>query len=98
MSEPAATGPRRELTLAIWIGLGLWAFTLAWWLYYYSQYGGVSDQLSIKIPCLAVSTDDCAFMQKHLAESAVPVYHPVLFWVGLAMLALGFLQRRSRHA
>jgi hypothetical protein len=97
MSEPAAAAPRRGLTPAIWIGLALWAFTLAWWLYYYSQYGGVSDQLLMKIPCLAVSTDDCVYMQKHLAESAIPAYHPVLFWVGAAVLILGFLQRRSRR-
>jgi len=97
MSEPATPAPRRGLVVLIWVGFGLCAFSAAWWLYYYSQYGGAVVQFSLKLPCMVVLTDDCAEIQKRLAESAVPAYHPLLFWAGLILLAIGVLQQRSRR-
>jgi hypothetical protein len=95
MSEPPA--PRRGVALIIWVGLALCVFSVAWWLYYYSQYGGASAQFLLKLPCVAVLTGDCADMQKRLAESSVPAYRPVLLWAGLVVLVIGVLQQRSRR-
>jgi hypothetical protein len=98
MSQPAATARKPRLALAIWIGLALWVVTLFWWLSYYSQYGDWLERLGFKAVCIAVTTDDCVFMQKKLIQSAIPTYHPVLFWVGFIVIVLGFLQWHSRRA
>jgi hypothetical protein len=98
MTQPEIVATRPRSTPAIWVGLALGAAALAWWLFYYSQYGGWFEQLGFKAPCLAVTTDDCLLMQKKLVLSAVPAYHPVLFWAGTIVLVIGVFQRRSRRA
>jgi hypothetical protein len=98
MSQPNAGVRPPRVALAIWVGLAIWILTGAWWLYYYSQYGDWLAQLSVKLPCVAITTDDCVAMQSKLGLSSTPVYHPVLFWVGLVFLVLGAFQQHSRRA
>jgi hypothetical protein len=98
MSQPneGVRGPR--VALAIWVGLVLWILTGGWWFYYYSQYVDWFAQFSLKLPCVAITTVDCVAMQSKLPLSSVPVYQPVLFWVGLVFLVLGFFQQHFRRA
>lgn len=79
------------------VGLGLWALSLIWWFFYYSQYDGALQQLGTKAPCFAVTINDCLDMQQRLSGSAMPVYHPVLLWAGLIAVILGIMQRRTRR-
>jgi hypothetical protein len=97
MSDPVATRGRAGFAGAILIGLALLAVTSAWWFFYYSQYDGARKELDVKLPCVAVTSDDCLSIQQHLLGSMIPVYHPVLFWAGAIVLALGIAQQVSRR-
>jgi hypothetical protein len=95
MSEPAADYPRRRAPAVSMVGWALWLISLLWWYFYYSQYGGALELFEQKFVCLAVTTDVCLAIQQKLVMSAIPAYHPVLFWLGAILLVIGFLQRRS---
>ena len=97
MSDPAISPRRSRIAAAILIGLALLAVTGVWWFFYYSQYNGWLNELALKTPCLATTTDECLAMQKQLAGSMIPAYQPVLFWAGAAILGLGIAQQLSRR-
>ena len=84
--------------VAEWAGWLLWVLSLVWWYFYYSQYIGGLALFEQKFVCVAVTTDVCLAIRQKLVMSAIPAYHPQLFWAGVAFLVLGFLQRRSRRA
>ena len=86
------------MPVALLVGMALWAVTGLWWFFYYSQYDGWFRQLGEKAPCVFVATDECRYMQKRLPGSAIPRYHPELFWAGLIAVALGVVQRESRRS
>lgn len=98
MSEPAATPARVRTPIAAWVGWLLWVLSLVWWYFYYSQYIGGLTLFEQKFVCVAVTTDVCLAIQQKLVMSAIPAYHPQLFWAGVVFLVLGLLQRRSRRA
>jgi hypothetical protein len=96
MTEPSAAGSRdRKTPLAVKVGLLLWAVTVVWWGFYYSQTGVWLDELLREWVCLVWTTEGCQAAQKVLARSSIPAYHSVLFWVGAIFLVLGFAQSRS---
>lgn len=97
MSDPAISPRRSRVAAAILIGLALLAVTAVWWFFYYSQYNGWLNELALKTPCLAMTTDECLDMQKRLVGSMIPAYHPVLFWAGAVILGLGIAQQLSRR-
>ena len=96
MTVPASPG-RAGVPVALLVGVALWGLTTVWWFSYYSQYDGWLGQLGEKAPCVFMATDECSYMQKRLLGSAIPRYHPELFWAGLIAVALGIVQRESRR-
>jgi len=98
MTEPGLPERRQGVPLAIVIGLVFCAVTIAWWYFYYSQYGGEMDLISVSLPCFFATTDACQVIQQKLAASAIPPYHPVLWWAGLIVIAIGIAQARSRRS
>ena len=98
MTSPEPKPARQRAPIAGLMGWVLCAVSLAWWYFYYSQYGGGLELFEQKFVCVAVTTDVCLAIQQKLVMSALPTYHPVLFWIGAAAIVLGFMQRRSRRA
>jgi hypothetical protein len=54
---------------------------------YYAQHEGPFVFMRLKIWCIGGTTSECQFYQEHLHNSAIPTYQPMLWWLGLLMLA-----------
>jgi hypothetical protein len=79
-------------------GLAVLAAAVVWWLAYYSQYQGLGS-LDVKIACLGGEAVECTGLQHFIGPSAIPVYSPMLLWVGIVVTLIGlYLTRRNRAA
>ena len=90
ISDSKSTSP-----LALKIGVGLFGVSLLWWFFYYAQYSGPFGLLDLKIMCINGATDECAFFQERMAAtSVIPTYRPYLWYAGMLLTLLGFVQMR----
>jgi len=83
---------RAPTPLATKIGYGLWAVALLWWFFYYANYLGPFELLGLKFMCINGATSECLFFQERMGRTAIPTYHPILFYAGLLALAVGTYQ------
>lgn len=87
---------KQKTPMAMKLGLALWAVALAWWFVYYAQYSGPFGLIGLKFPCITGASSECAFFQHRLSGTAVPTYHPIFWWLGVAAMIVGFMQTRTR--
>ncbi len=96
VAAPTAHLPRRVHWL-LWAGLGVMAVALAWWLAYYAPMHGAFALLGEKYRCIAGDTVECGIMRDTIGDSAIPVYSPLVFWIGLIFTLVGlYVTRRNR--
>ena len=89
------------MPLAI-IGLVLLVVSLIWCLAYYSAWDdNFLGLLDLKLVCLAGATHECSGAARDIIALSgwpVPTYYPILWWVGLGLIAANWVQRwRSRR-
>ena len=78
-------------------GAAIMASAIAWWLVYYSQWRGMFAQLDLKLSCFSGDSFECSNFQNIIGPSALPVYSPLLLWLGVVMVLVGlFLTRWNR--
>jgi hypothetical protein len=95
MTDPATKPVRPPMPWAMKIGLGLWVVSLLWWFLYYSQYRGPFgpfDLFGFKFACINDETAECLFFQRQIGDSVLPIYSPILWYVGLMFNLVGFVQ------
>lgn len=79
-------------------GLVVMVFALCWWLAYYGQFHGVFAFLDVKLKCLNGDAYDCTSYQGAIGQSAIPVYSPYSWYVGIGLTLVGlYLSRRRRE-
>ncbi len=88
MAQPSGT------PLATKIGFALWALSILWCLSYYGQYEGFFGLIGLKIWCLDSATSECLFFSEQIQKNGgiIPIYYPILWWLGLSALAYGTYQ------
>ena len=95
MNPPNSSSPAKPILFA---GLAVMGVAVLWWLVYYGQHVGWFSLLRRKIGCLYGDAMECGAFRDFIGPSVVPVYSPVLMWVGTAAVAVGlYLNRRSKH-
>jgi len=92
----------RSTPLTTIIGLGLLVVSLIWCLAYYSAWDDkFFGMLDLKLFCLSGATQECSWAARDIiakSGSGVPTYSPVFWWAGLALIAVGWIQRwRARR-
>jgi hypothetical protein len=96
---------RRLGNLLIVAGAGVVGIAFIWWLSFYSSIKEDLAQVPGRVPgadsvfdainCLYSSSGICALVAGVAKLAGRTVYEPMLFWFGLAGLALGLLVRLS---
>ena len=78
-------------------GLALMSASLAWWVTYYAQWGGMFGHLDSKLSCVSGDSYECTNYQQFIGPSVLPAYSPLLLWLGVVVTILGlFLSRWNR--
>ena len=100
MSAARARRIKREPTTHGWtyLGLGMMATALAWWLVYYAPQGGMFGMLDTKLSCVSGDSFECATLQRFIGPSAIPAYSPLLLWTGVVVMLLGLFLTRWNKA
>ncbi len=84
-------------TPAVYGGAAMIATAAAWWLTYYSQVQGLFGALTDKLSCFSGDSLECANFQTLIGPSVLPVYSPLLMWLGVIVVLVGlFLTRWNR--
>ena len=95
MAVPAKS-PARAARAVLIFGLAVIAAAAIWWLVYYSQYQGLGA-LSGKFACFSNDAPECVTIQMLIGPSSIPVYTPMLLWVGIVVALVGlYLTRRNK--
>ncbi len=82
---------------AVYGGAAMMATAAAWWLTYYAQVQGMFGSLTDKLSCFSGDSSECTNFQSLIGPSAIPVYSPLLLWLGVIVVLLGlFLTRWNR--
>ena len=95
----ARTKPKSEAfgAPAVYGGAAMMATAAAWWLTYYAQVQGMFGSLTDKLSCFSGDSYECTNFQTLIGPSAIPVYSPLLLWLGVIVVLLGlFLSRWNR--
>ena len=82
---------------AVYGGAGMMATAVTWWLIYYGQVQGMFGALFDKLSCVSGDSPECDNFQTLIGPSAIPVYSPLLLWLGVIVVLVGlFLTRWNR--
>lgn len=78
-------------------GAAMMATALTWWAIYYGQWRGLFGLLDLKLSCVSGDSSECALFQNFIGPSAIPVYSPLLLWMGVVVVLAGlFLSRWNK--
>ena len=101
MADADAPQNRAGAPVMTLIGFGLLLLSLIWCLAYYSGWDDkFFGMLDLKLFCLDGATEECRLAARDIIErhgTPVPAYSPVLWWLGLVLIGVGFIRRRMRR-
>jgi hypothetical protein len=102
MTEPASPDatPRHRTPLhpLLLAGVTVMLAAVAWWLSYYSAYGGWFGVLDVKYLCLSGWMEDCNHIQAQIGSGFLPAYTPFAWWAGTLLMLVGlYLTMRNRR-
>jgi hypothetical protein len=83
---------------AVYGGAAMMATALTWWLIYYGQWQGMFGSLDEKLSCVSGDSFECSHFQDFIGLSAIPVYSPLLLWLGVVVVLLGLFLTRWNKA
>lgn len=97
-TPPIAEPPRRQMHPLLLAGVALMLASIAWWLAYYSAYGGWFGVLDIKYLCLSGWMEDCEAIQRQIGSGFLPTYSPFAWWAGTLLMLVGlYATMRNRR-
>jgi hypothetical protein len=83
---------------AVYGGAAMMATATTWWLIYYAQVQGMFGSLTDKLSCFSGDSYECTNFQNLIGPSAIPVYSPLLLWLGVIVVLLGLFLTRWNKA
>jgi hypothetical protein len=105
VDEPEVLGMKRARVKTVdagsattYAGLSLMSAAFAWWVTYYSQWGGFLGHLDMKLSCVSGDSFECTNFQQFIGPSVLPAYSPLLLWLGVVVTILGLFLTRWNKA
>lgn len=83
---------------AVYGGAAMMATAGAWWLIYYGQWQGLFGALQDKLSCVSGDSFECSNFQDFIGLSVIPVYSPLLLWLGVIVVLVGLFLTRWNKA